>query len=125
MNLNVKSEDMEAFVTKAIYDGMSEEVRQDLIKQALTSLIAAPRNTGNAYSAQQGPSVLQEAFNRAAENVANQIASARLREDPEFAAKIEALFRDVAKKLFEGSLKEALVDKICNLVIKGLGDRYS
>lgn len=122
MDVRVDPAAMQELVTKAIFDGMTEEARSTLVRDAIKSLLNVPEKTG--YGVRDPKSALQQAFEHAANVVATQIARDKLQADPTFAASVESLFQDVARKLFADDIREKVVAKICDAIVAGLGERY-
>ena len=125
MDVRLDHDAMQALVAKAVFDGLTPEKREDLIQGAIRSLLETPKsNERNYYGSKVAP--IQEAFNRAVETVAMQHATRVLSEDPEFQARLQKLFADVAAKLFEeGESRYELVSGIANIIRNALTkDRY-
>lgn len=120
MDLKIDPSSMEAMVSRAIFEGMTQEHRDELIKQALASVLG--RSERNGYGTML-PSPLQSAFNSAAESVLHKIAHQKFSEDEEFKNQLEGLFKDVAKRLFAEDIRTKLIEQISNQVIKGLSPR--
>ena len=119
MNINLNSEQMTELVGKAIFDTMTPEARNDLLKQSITHLLTKP----NSSYGSQRDNPLQEAFKSAAHMVAERYAAQQLSADPEFQANMQSLFADVAKKLFADEIRDKLVQNICDKIVSGLNAR--
>jgi len=122
MDVRVDAAAMQDIVTKAIFDGLTEEKRAELVQGAIRSLLLAPAKTQSYGRDPRSP--MQEAFENAASIVAQQIARERLTADETFKAGVESMFKDVAAKLFADDVREKIVDKIADAVVTGLGERY-
>lgn len=122
MDVRIDDNAMNSLVAKAVFDGLTEERRADLIKGAITDLLARRQKSG--YS--DGKSKLQEAFDNAVYTAARDYAEKALATDPVFQGQIKSLFADVAAKLFDdfdGRLE--LVSSIAHTIRNALAkDRY-
>lgn len=119
-DIRFDTEAMQALVAKAIFDGMTEDRRGELITGAIKSLLETPRgNDRNYYGEKKAP--IQTAFNRAVEEVALKHAKELLANDPDFNARLKALFADVANRLFaEGPPRDDLIESITSLIRRAL-----
>lgn len=118
MNVNVDPAAMQALVTKALFEGMTQEQKDSLITQALTALMTS--SVRKNHWDPQPLSPLQEAFNNAASVIARQVAIRRLETDEQFKASVEQLFTDLGKKLFASEFREKLIERLANAVFHGL-----
>lgn len=120
MDINLNTEAMQKLVEKAIFDGLTPEAREELLKSAIKSLLDTPINPSS-----YGPkvSILVGIFQDAAQRVARDVVTEKLGKDPEFTKNLQDLFADVSKKLFDLPLREKLVEKISTSVIEGLNLR--
>jgi len=118
MELKIAPEAMETMVTKAMFDGMTQEHRDELVSSAIKQLLEKPVKK-SAWEA--GKSPLQEAFDNAVGIVARKISYERLQNDPEFIAKVEQLFADIVKKMFgEGEARDKFIDKIAEAALSAI-----
>lgn len=118
MNVTVDTAAMQDIVTKAIFDGLTDDQRKGIMVQAVTELLTKPREEHNGYRTVRRPSPLQEAFNGAAYRVAIDIANKQLAEDPNFQAQIKGLLVGVAEKLFAADVRQKLVDTIADQITR-------
>lgn len=125
MDFKVDQDAMQALVAKAVFDGMTPDKREALIQGAIRSLLETPKgNDRNYYGTKVAP--IQEAFNRAVEQVALDHARNVVQSDPAFQDHLKRLFADVANKLFaEGEARDEMVGSISDIIRRALTkDRY-
>lgn len=121
MDLRVNDDAMKSLVAKAIVDSLTPETREKLIGDAVTQTLTKPEQSGS-YSEKRSP--LQRAFDYAVSAEAERYAREHLANDGAFKAQVEALFADVAKKLFEDN-RDDLVSSIATIIRNALTkDRY-
>lgn len=119
MDLRVDDDAMKSLVAKSIVDSLTPEMREKLIKDAITNTLQAG---SDGYSKK---SPLQQAFNVAVEQEARKYAAHVIAEDAEFQGQIKSLFSDVAGKLFAVETRENLVNNIADTITRALTkDRY-
>lgn len=123
MDLRVNDDAVQALVAKSLVDALTPETKEKLITDAIKQTLT--QEGGSAGFANRGqPSPLQQAFNRAVASYAEQYATRVLSEDETFKARVEALFADVARALFESN-REELVGTIASTIRQALmKDRY-
>lgn len=80
--------------TQAIMGVLTPEIRERLIRESISALLAPSTNSWD-----RGASPLQEAFNRAVTNVANQMAREWIEADETIKAKIRTLMTEAAQKM--------------------------
>lgn len=121
MEVKLDTAGMQMLVEKAIFDGLTPEKREDLLRGAIQALMA--RTSSSSYNS---PTVLQQTFNDAARRVAEKIATDHLETDPEFQTNVKKLFADVAEKLFTGGESyEKLTEMMAQTIRSALTrDRY-
>ncbi|TXH52592.1 MAG: hypothetical protein E6Q97_15725 [Desulfurellales bacterium] len=111
---------IEVMVQKAIFDSLSEEAKEKLLINAIAANFAPPKDR---YGAPSGKSPIQEAFDIAVRRHLNEYALSKLKDDIDFQTKLEGLFKDIAKKLFEET-REEIVGAFAAQIIKAIsGDR--
>lgn len=120
MDINISADQMRDIVSKAIFDSVTPEERERILKAAIVQLLTPEKPQ---YGRGDAVSPLEVAMKSAAHTVATQIANQRLAEDAEFKANIESLFQDVARKLFATDIREKLVQTIAEAVVAGLKPR--
>lgn len=122
-SITVDAEAMQSLVAKAIIDSMTPEKRNELIENAIKTVLATPRKQ-NSWDPDRSP--LQLAFNEAVRICTDKMARDIIAEDVTFQAKLKELFADVAAQLFERD-RDDLVDKIADAFassLKKIADRY-
>lgn len=92
---------MKTVVSKAIMESISQEQRDVILEQAVAKLIT-PTKVNTGYRTEDGPSPLQEAFDRAVVQAANTAVRELIEERPEFQTKVRAAVADAIDKLIEG-----------------------
>lgn len=117
MNISMNEEQMTALVSKAIFDGLTQEAKDEMLQKALRHLMTKEKSS-YGYEPKRTP--LEEAFQSAARIVAHETATVKLQSDETFKTNIEALFTDLGKKLFEGPLREKLLESMADAVVSGL-----
>ena len=124
MDVRLDTDAMQALVAKAIFDGMTEEKRSELITSAIKSLLDTPKGTDrNYYGERKSP--IQTAFDRAVEQVAMKHAQDFLTNDPDFNGRLKSLFADVANNLFSEGARDGLIESLSGLIRSALTkDRY-
>ena len=117
MNISMNEEQMTALVSKAIFDGLTQEAKDEMLQKALRHLM-----TKDDRSYGHGPkrTPLEESFQSAAYAVTREIATQKLQTDEAFRSNIEALFAELGRKLFEGPLREKLVERMADSVVENL-----
>ncbi len=119
-SIKLSDGDLQALVAKSIVESLTPEKREALIENAVTALIS--QKAGSAYNA---PTVLQDAFNRAVAEVAQQIAREQIVGNTDIKAKIVVMIAEAWEKLVASESYSAMVEQIETALRKGLvGDRY-
>lgn len=123
MDVRLDQDAMNSLVAKAVFDGLTPERREELIRGAITALLAASKPT--QYSSDRR-SELQKAFDSAVYTAATKHAETALQDDPTFQTAMKKLFADVAAKLFEeGADRDGLVSSVASVIRSALTkDRY-
>ena len=120
MDVKLNDENMKDIIAKAVLDSMTPESRTEMIQAAIKSLLTKP--VGNTYDKK---SPIQEAFDSAVRQVANQIAREQIIGNMEISSAITALIAEAWGKLINDENRSALIDKLVSALEKGLtGDRY-
>lgn len=113
---------MQQIVSKALIEGMGQEVRDSLIEQAVQALLVPTKI--NTYDARAtGPTPIQTAFDNAARSAVNQVAREVLEEDETFKARVKELMLDaVAQALSDpassgySTLREEIVAAVAGVI---------
>lgn len=87
MDISINADDVSAIASKAIFETLSQQARDDILQKAVSSLLTPSRSGYGATS--QTP--LQIAFENAIATAAHKVVRERLLEDPEVAAGIDRL----------------------------------
>lgn len=114
--------ELKQIMVKAIFDHLTPEKREQLIKDGIESILSSKRP--NSYD---GKTVFEEAFINAVHVVAREVAIEELKK-PEMHAKLRELIVGGVEKAIDPADAEqygALQDKIANAVIQGITkERY-
>lgn len=97
-NINLDGEAMQAVVSKAILEGISQDQKLSLVEQAINYLVTAP--PAPAYGRTQ-PTPLQSAFNRAVEAVSTKVVMEIIQ-----AEELDAAIREGCEKAIRTNLAE-------------------
>lgn len=120
MDVRLSDDNMKDIIAKAVLDSLTPESRSELITNAIKGLLKTP--TGSGYDKK---SPLQEAFDWAVRNVAEEVAKEQIKGDPEIRATINKLITDSWTKLVDDENYSKLVDRVSSAIERGLtGDRY-
>lgn len=117
VNISMNEEQMTALVSKAIFDGLTQEAKDEMLQKALRHLMTKDERS-YGYGLKRTP--LEEAMQQSAFAVARKIAEDRIASDEGFKANIEALFIDLGKALFESPLRAKLVETMADSVVSNL-----
>ncbi len=123
MDLQLKDDQLDKIIAKAILDTLSDKTREELVINAVKDLIQTPKDTTMHGDKK---SVLQRAFAQAVSRVAEEIIRKQLEEDSMFKFKVKQLLTDISEELFDNKEKrQTIIEKMVNTIIKGLDqDRY-
>lgn len=119
MDLNINNEQMVTLVTKAIFDSMTPESREELLKGAISSLMVT-RKQGHYGATDKTP--LQEAFELAAFRVAQTIIEEEMKGDENFRVSVKAAYTLAVEKTFKGDGLEKVVTRVSNAMIQALSE---
>lgn len=119
--INFSNEEMSALVSKAIIEGLGDDQRNLLIKQAIESLMTVDNRDSYGRDKRNR---LQIAFDEAVVNHARRVASEELAKD-ENVAKLHSLVAEAIERLFTGDVRadviEAMVKGMTELMRKAAG----
>lgn len=120
MEVRVDANAMEAMVAKAMFDGFTQEQRDQMVTGAIQQLLSTPSSQYDKTPA------IARIFREQAEYAARKIALDRLQNDEAFKAGVERLFADAAKRCFEDAdQRENIVSALADGIRKAVtGDRY-
>lgn len=121
MELKIDEEQMNALVSKAVFEMIPPEAREQLLQRAVFDLI-----TGSSKSAYGNKTKLQELFEQAVFTTARKLIEEHLTNSPVFEEKIRELFIECINRAFTGDNRDKLVNKLTNALSEGLfeGKRY-
>lgn len=118
MDIRFDEEQMRQLVSKTIFESLTNEGKEDLLKKAIQSLLVVEQKNG--YYGTTKVNILEGILKDSAEQVARKMIQEKLQETEEFRTQLEAVFQDAVKKMFGNETREKLVGKIVESVIKGL-----
>lgn len=121
MEIKFNEEQMRDLVSKTIYESMTTEGKDELLQKAIASLLIVEQKNG--YYGTTKVNVLEGLLKDTAERVARGILEERLKDNEDFRLQLESLFEDAVKKMFGDEVREKLVDRIVESVVKGLNPR--
>lgn len=114
--LKIDDATMTGLVTKALVEGLSPETRQTMIEDSIKAHLLAKPAKRNYYDPEP-LSPLQEAFNRAAYQVALDVCRESLTKDQAFRDKVKQLYMDACARLFDKpDAYELLVMKLAGAI---------
>ncbi len=116
VNVAFDTEAMRALVGESILASITDEMRKDILTQAVAQLTTVPK-AQSYYDRSVSP--LQKAFNDAVSNVANELAKELIEEDPSIRERVKsamvsslnkALKADVLDPAITSAIRQALRD---------------
>lgn len=115
MDIKFTDEQLQQVITKAIFDSLTTEQKEDLLKKAVSSLLQPRERSG--YSSYSKKTQLQEAYELAAYQVASSLIAEEMKNDEVFKANVKKLYADASEKVFAGENYQKLVDKAASNII--------
>ena len=120
MNVTLSNEQIEKAVQAAIFESITQDQRDLLIKGALQHLLTAP--PGDGYSKRRSP--IQEAFDSAVGQLARKIVAEHLENNADFKAALDGMITDTLAR-FMAAEKGAVVGQMADALTKVfVRDRY-
>lgn len=120
MELKLDNATMEGLVSKAIFDTLTPEKRDELVTGAIKSLMK--RETGSGFNRL---TELERLFADAAQTVARKIITEKLEADTAFQDGVRICFENAWKQAFEGDAGTKLAERMAEAFRKSLtGDRW-
>lgn len=126
MDLKLDQDAMQALVAKTIFESLTPEKREEILKSAIAYL-AMPQEAGSGYGSRRRDSPLEAAFKTAAEYVTTRIVTEQLKEDADFTAKVKAVMLEAVERAFniDGGGREKMVQAISDAIVAGLRPKES
>lgn len=123
MDLKLSEEQLLSVISGAIIAQLTDEMRADIIKQAIIHL-TTPVKDGYGRNTKETP--LQRAFDRAVENVSHQVAHEFVANHPDFKAAIEAAMNGTAAAAMANidAVREKLVSAAVSAIYEVGKERY-
>lgn len=103
---------MKAAVVKVIYDSLTVEQRDKLLQDAVASLLVS-------YADKRSP--LARIFDDCAFQVARQVVSDKLQNDPAFKEQVGLLYAEAFRRIFEEQ-RELTITKMANAISSALSE---
>ena len=116
--MTINDETMQAIVSKAILEGISEEQKLSLVEQAVKFLITAPPST--SYGSRTEPTPLQEAFNTAVRRASYAVVE-ELVKDEEISTAIDAGIR----KALVNEMSQQTDDWLRDTIVTAVSDKVA
>lgn len=122
--MNIDESAMQAVIAKAVLESITPEARTELLEGAIKHLLTKPPKTTSYGADRESP--LREIFQSQVRTVADQLIREQLSNDPDFKAKVSALWADIVKATFDNEdRRNGMVDKISTAIGDALSrDRY-
>lgn len=116
--LGISSDQLSVIVAKSIMDGLTPEVREKLISDAVSNFLT--RGVSDRYGS---VTHLQDLFNQAVIRVGTKLVEETLAQDEGFTAKIEAVLQEAISKAFADESRAKLVSNISTAIARGIAGR--
>jgi len=116
-SINIPEDAVRSIVSKAIMENLPQETKDDVIRQAVTSLITPPRDTYGRPS----ETPLQAAFSQAVHRAVHQIATEMVEQNPQVRQRIADLLGELTAALIrqddEWTLRTKIAEAVTTAVI--------
>lgn len=122
MEIKLDPESVQSIASAAIFDHMSQEMRDSVLKQAVESLLTP----GKREYYGTGKTPLQTAFDQAIAQAAYKAVQEKIAEDPEVRAKIQELLGPLLNSALEAEAKDyntSLADALGNALGSWLAEQ--
>lgn len=120
MELKLDQTTMDGLVSKAIFDTLTPEKREELVQGAIKSLLARPVGSGFNQMTE-----LERLFASAAQTAATKIVSQKLESDEGFEAGVKQVFDNAWKAAFTGEAGQKFSERLGEAMRRLItGDRY-
>lgn len=124
MEIKLDAEAAASIASAAIFDSLSEEARDSVIKQAIEHLLTPVKN--DRFSVGPGQTPLQTAFNQALSTAAYKAVADKVANDPQVTAKIDELLGPLLNKALEAEAENydnSLSDKLGSALGQWLAEK--
>lgn len=125
VNVSIKDDEVKQLVSHAIFQALSQERRDEILKEAVAFLLTPERDrTRDNYGSKYSP--IQEAFNRAVCATASHMVFEKLTNDQAFKAELESIWKQAWLKIVDNTdVRQKLVDKVSNAIAESMvGSRF-
>jgi hypothetical protein len=113
MDVNL-DEAMKAAVTKVIFESLTERKRDELLQNAIQSLLTTPPHEGG-FGAKQRNSPLADMFKEAVQNIARKMVGEKVDADAKLKAELEKIYAEAFQKVFVDE-REVVVDNLAKAI---------
>jgi len=107
---------VKALVTEAIFKGLDEKKREELIKTAIASLLKEEKS----HWSSGGTTPLQTAFDIAASDAAREIIREHFTKDESFRTKVAGVVKDALDRVWAGEKREEMVNAMGDVIIEAM-----
>lgn len=120
MEIKLDAEAAASIASAAIFNSLSEDYRNEVIKQAVQHLIAPSKPSGSS-SWNPGPSPLEQAFNQALTSAAYRAVEEKVKTDPTIQAEIDKLLGPIINGVLAAEAQR-YNNELSDRIGKALGD---
>lgn len=119
--INIDAEMLKNHVQAALFSALTQEKRDELIREALKSLMDPKKEANNYYGRGDGDSPLLAAMKSAAIEVTRKIALEYLQKDTKFQEQVRDLFHEAWNKcIAAGDVRQKVVDRMAENIGQAL-----
>lgn len=123
MKIDLGDEQFRALTHKALFDAMSQETRDELVRSAIQTVISGEGGPKHGGYVRLSP--LQEIFDKTVSKIAEEIALEMIESNPEYKEKIRSVVVEGFDAIFSGENRAKTVERVSQAVNKGIwGERY-
>lgn len=121
MDIKLDENSMRELVSKTIFESMTPEDRDAMMKKAIQGLLVVDQKDG--YYGTKKVNLIEQFFKEGIERAARKHIEEKLNTDEDFIANVESLYADVAKKLFGTEIREKMITCIADNIMKNFSPR--
>lgn len=124
MEIKLDAEAASSIAAAAIFDSLSQDARDSVIKQAVQHLLTPTKDSRPGYYG-SGKTPLQTAFDQALTNAAYKAVEEKVKNDPEIHAHIQELLGPLLNKTLEAEAEHfdtSLADKLGGALAQWLAE---
>lgn len=125
MDVTIDDAAMKDLVAKAVFDTLTPEKKDELLKAAIVTLITERKR----YSGDKTPSTpMGDLFERAVQSIADDLIKEDLKQDAKFKEQLVNLYREAWERVFnEGEAREKIIENLggaFSKILLNLGRSY-